>query len=73
MTFFLTTHYLEEAEACDRVAVLHRGELLACGTPADVRGTALSLEEAFLSLTGDEDPPVTRNDPRSIGQQGGRS
>jgi hypothetical protein len=38
-----------------------------------VRGTALSLEEAFLSLTGDEDPPVTRDDPRSVGQQGGRS
>jgi ABC-2 type transport system ATP-binding protein len=55
MTFFLTTHYLEEAGSCDRVAVLHRGELLACGTPAEVQGSALSLEEAFLSLTRSED------------------
>jgi ABC-2 type transport system ATP-binding protein len=68
MTFFLTTHYLEEAESCDRVAVLHRGELLACGTPAEVRGAALSLEDAFLSLTVDHLPveasgPATDEEP----------
>jgi ABC-2 type transport system ATP-binding protein len=34
-TVVLTTHYMEEAEMlCDRVAVLHRGQLIACDTPA---------------------------------------
>ncbi|MFN2433689.1 MAG: ABC transporter ATP-binding protein [Gemmatimonadota bacterium] len=55
MTFFLTTHYLEEVEDCDRVAILRRGELAALGTPAEVRGDAASLEEAFLTVAGSDD------------------
>ncbi|WP_042393280.1 ABC transporter ATP-binding protein [Streptacidiphilus carbonis] len=38
-TVLLTTHYLEEAEAlADRLAVLHQGRVMACGTPAQVTG-----------------------------------
>jgi ABC-2 type transport system ATP-binding protein len=38
-TVLLTTHYLEEAEAlADRLAVLHQGRVVACGTPAQVTG-----------------------------------
>ena len=47
------THLVEEAEAADRVLVLHKGKLLADGSPADV-ATALgggSLEEAFIRAT----------------------
>ena len=47
------THLVEEAEAADRVLVLHKGQLLADGRPADV-ATALgggSLEEAFIRAT----------------------
>jgi ABC-2 type transport system ATP-binding protein len=47
------THLVEEAEAADRVVVLHKGQLLADGTPAEVR-QALgggSLEEAFIHAT----------------------
>ena len=37
MTVLLTTHYMEEADAlCDRVALMHRGELQAVGTPTQV-------------------------------------
>jgi sodium transport system ATP-binding protein len=47
-----STHYLAEAELlCDRIGLLHRGRLLAEGSPADLRaraGGATSLEEAFL-------------------------
>lgn len=35
-TVFLTTHLLEEAEECDDVAILDRGELVASGTPKDL-------------------------------------
>src|SRR5208283_355143 len=37
-TVFLTTHYLEEAELlADRVAIIHRGKIIASGTPAPPR------------------------------------
>ena len=48
------THLVDEAEAADRVLVLHRGELLAAGPPAGLTAAAqcASLSEAFLKLTG---------------------
>jgi len=46
-----STHYLAEAELlCDRVGFLHHGRLLSQGRPAEVRGGASTLEEAFLAL-----------------------
>lgn len=36
-TVVLTTHYMEEAERCDRVAILHRGSLVSVGTPAELK------------------------------------
>ena len=52
MTVLLTTHYMEEADAlCDRVALMHRGELRAVGTPAEVEGRRCrpraTLEDVF--------------------------
>ena len=54
LTVFLTTHYVEEAEPCDRVAVLDRGRLAALGTPAELKRAAgvQSLEDVFLARTG---------------------
>ena len=48
------THLVEEAEAADRVLVLHKGQLLADGTPAEVQAAlgGGSLEQAFLRATG---------------------
>ena len=37
-TVLLTTHFLEEAERCDRVAFLHRGEVVALGAPEELKG-----------------------------------
>lgn len=37
VTIFVTTHYMEEAEYCDRLALIYRGELTAIGTPRQLK------------------------------------
>jgi ABC-2 type transport system ATP-binding protein len=37
VTIVLTTHHMEEAERCDRIALLHQGELVATGTPTELK------------------------------------
>ena len=37
VTVLVTTHYMEEAEYCDRLGVVYRGELAALGTPAELK------------------------------------
>jgi ABC-2 type transport system ATP-binding protein len=52
-TVLWATHLVEEAEAADRVLVLHKGKLLADGTPAEVTAAlgGPTLEDAFLKAT----------------------
>ena len=52
-TVLWATHLVEEATGADRVLVLHKGKLLADGTPADVTATlgGTTLEDAFLKAT----------------------
>jgi ABC-2 type transport system ATP-binding protein len=55
MTVFFTTHYIEEAEkAADRVMIVDHGQIIAAGTPAELKAQAGTedLEEAFIKLTG---------------------
>ena len=53
-TVLWATHLVDEAEGADRVLVLHRGRLLADGTPAAVTAAlgGATLEEAFIHATG---------------------
>ena len=47
----LTTHYLAEAEAlANRVVVIHKGVVMAEGTPQEIKGDAATLEDAFIDL-----------------------
>lgn len=39
LTVFLTTHYMEETEKADRISIIHAGELVVQGTPAELRNT----------------------------------
>jgi ABC-2 type transport system ATP-binding protein len=54
-TLFFSTHIMEVAERlCDRLAIIHKGRLVACGTMAELRDQAkdkASLENIFLELT----------------------
>ncbi|NJC87200.1 MAG: ABC transporter ATP-binding protein [Desulfuromonas sp.] len=43
VTVFVTTHYMDEAECCDRLGLIYRGELIALGTPMELKN-ALSEE-----------------------------
>ena len=62
ITVFVTTHYMEEAEYCDRLALIYRGRLAALGTPAELKsrmapGTLLEVRcdrphEAMDALEG---------------------
>ena len=56
VSVFMSTHTLAVAEdVCDRVGIIHRGRLIACGTTADLRREAnvtdTDLEKIFLNLT----------------------
>ena len=58
MAVLLTTHYMGEADAlCDRVALMHHGELRAQGTPADLKrdvGPHATLEDVFRHHAGSD-------------------
>jgi ABC-2 type transport system ATP-binding protein len=41
VTLFVTTHYMDEAEYCNRLALIDRGKLIALGTPAQLKQSAL--------------------------------
>jgi len=53
ITVFVTTHYMDEAEYCDRVTIMNEGRIVALDTPANLRskyGTT-SVEELFVKIT----------------------
>ena len=50
ITIFVSTHFMNEAARCDRISLMHKGRVLAVGTPAELaaRQNAPDLEEAFV-------------------------
>jgi ABC-2 type transport system ATP-binding protein len=51
-TILVTTHYMDEAERCERLAFLSRGHLIAVGTVAEVLAQFAqpSIEDVFIEL-----------------------
>ena len=71
VTIFISTHFMNEAQRCDRISLMHAGKVLASGTPPELvekRGAA-SLEEAFIAYLQEaagqsneaEAPPVVHD------------
>ena len=57
VTVMVTTHFMEEAEYCDRLAIMAAGEILATGTPAEIKQRVRTdgapeptMEDAFIQL-----------------------
>jgi ABC-2 type transport system ATP-binding protein len=52
ITVFVTTHYMDEAEYCDRVSIMVDGRIEALDTPAALKKTyqAMNMDEVFLML-----------------------
>lgn len=60
VTIFISTHFMNEAERCDRMSLMHAGKVLASDTPAALvkqRGAA-NLEEAFIAWLKEASDPV---------------
>lgn len=57
ITIFVSTHFMNEAERCDRISFMHKGRVLAVGTPAELtaRQAAPNLEEAFVRYLLDDE------------------
>jgi ABC-2 type transport system ATP-binding protein len=57
VTVIITTHFMQEAEYCDRIAIMDGGRVLAQGSPAEIRklahppeGRQASMEDAFIAV-----------------------
>ena len=62
VTVMVTTHFMDEAEYCDRIGLVYRGKLIAHGTPDDLKNQAAddavpdpTMEQAFITLIHDWD------------------
>jgi ABC-2 type transport system ATP-binding protein len=52
-TIFMTTHYMDEAEICDRIAIMDRGEIVVVDTPAALKA-GVGADRVVLGTTDDE-------------------
>ena len=73
VTIFLSTHFMNEAERCDRISLMHAATVLAVGTPAELQAQFAgdTLEDAFVTCLQEaqgvsnepaEEPPSTVTD-----------
>ena len=71
VTIFITTHFMNEAERCDRISLMHSGRSYVCDTPQNIvkaRGAA-TLEDAFIGVLEDADPEANRRSEEAVQTQ----
>ncbi len=74
VTVFISTHFMNEAERCDRVSLMHAGRVLATGSPTDLcqRKSARSLEDAFIAYIQEAAPAsMPSTESRRVESSGG--
>ena len=57
VTLFMTTHYMDEAEFCDRIAIIDRGKIVALGTPAELKSR---IGGDVITVTVEDVPAAAR-------------
>ncbi|WP_113487196.1 ribosome-associated ATPase/putative transporter RbbA [Rhizobium cremeum] len=76
VTIFVSTHFMNEAERCDRISLMHAGTVLISDRPAEIvaKRAAASLEEAFIAYledaiakAGDAEPSAAGTSATSAG------
>lgn len=73
VTIFITTHFMNEAERCDRISLMHAGKVLASDSPAALveRSGCATLEEAFMDYlkeaSGLDDEPTGTGPTQAAG------
>jgi ABC-2 type transport system ATP-binding protein len=55
ITIFLTTHYMDEAEHCDRIGIIDQGKIVVLDTPEALKEAALHDDAVTLSVAGGEE------------------
>lgn len=71
VTIFISTHFMNEAERCDRMSLMHAGKVLVSAAPDEItrmRG-AKTLEEAFIAYLVDAGAGTTPDAAREAGRQ----
>jgi ABC-2 type transport system ATP-binding protein len=60
ITVFVTTHYMDEAEYCDRISIMSEGRIVALNTPEELKKQyeAVSVEEVFVKIARPVNPPT---------------
>ena len=61
MTILVSTAYLDEGERCDRLGLMHRGELLTTAAPAEIRARFPNLEEAIIERIREADGELAQD------------
>jgi len=56
-TIFVTTHYMDEAEYCHRVSIMSQGEIIALGTPTELKRQyyKTNMQDVFVALVSSEE------------------
>ena len=67
VTIFLSTHFMNEAQRCDRISLMHAGQVLACDTPAALQQQfkGETLEAAFVTCLEQAQSEPEARDPES--------
>jgi ABC-2 type transport system ATP-binding protein len=69
-TAVLSTHYIEEAhQLCDRIAIIDRGRVVACGTPRELIDTAKTAVKVFVQTAKPLESEVMQSVPAVTGCQ----
>jgi len=59
VTLFVTTHYMEEASNCTRLAFMYRGRIIADGTPSEIRTATIRNRLLEVAVVGDADSALS--------------